>query len=354
MNQRLKTPLFFVSGCALSVRGEKARRWLSLACAAIALGGLPAHAQTDIFTNLDGTTTPANSGVYTDSGNWSLEAIPNTSDGQTALIDDGVAVTYTPGGDLMISNGGMLEISSGSFTQNTGNNYIQLGEQGSGPGMGDGTILVNGGTFNQGTDSAQPFNITGTGNAFTVSSGTVNITGNLHLDPGLTFLQSGGTINATGGETDFNTASDSMTGGTLNTNLITGVNGTNTVFTLSGGTLNLGSATSTTGQTYIYSGGPTAYLNFTLNSTAVIKFLGTGANDNQIDGFINAGVIEVNGATVSPSAFTLTDEGSYVSLTLATNVPEPSSSVFVLVCLGGVAGWMFRRSGRILAVPGKR
>ena len=68
--------------------------------------------------------------------------------GDIAVINNGTAVSYTPGGDLVIKNGGMLQITNGSFTQVIGNNYIQLN--------GNGSILVNGSTVGHcGVRSAQ-------------------------------------------------------------------------------------------------------------------------------------------------------------------------------------------------------
>ena len=157
--------------------------------------------------------------------------VPNTGAGDTAIINNGSPVNYVAGGDLILANGGMLQVTNGSFVQTGGNNYFQLN--------GNGTLLVNGGTFNQGTASSTPFNVTGTGNAFTVSAGTVNLNSSFNLNVGLTYLQSGGTVNVTGAETDFNNTTSTLAGGILNTTLITGVNGGTDYFNISGGTLNL-------------------------------------------------------------------------------------------------------------------
>ena len=192
-----------------------------------------AHAQT--FTGSAGSYDGGTDYDYGTGADWSGSAVPVTSNGGVALIANGESVTYNPGGDILISNGGELEISSGSWTQINGNNWIQLGAQGSGASTGNGTILVNGGTFNQGTDSAQPFNLTGTGNLFQVMSGTANFTGNFNVNAGLTYSQSGGTVNVTNGEFDFNTTTITLSGGNLNTKLITGVNaGGTAIFNLSG------------------------------------------------------------------------------------------------------------------------
>ena len=129
--------------------------------------------------------------------------MPNTVNGDMAIIDNGAAVTYTPGGDLTIKNGG-LQISNGSFAQTNGPAYIQLNA--------GGTILVDGGTFDQGSSSSSPFNVTSTGNAFTVSAGAATIRSSFNINIGLTFLQSGGTINVLGNEADFICGSSSLNG----------------------------------------------------------------------------------------------------------------------------------------------
>ncbi len=305
---------------------------LSLACAVVALGALPAHSQVvDTFTNA------LQDGNYNEGGNWSTGTIPNTAGGDTALINDGVAVTYNPGGDLVIKNGGELEISSGSFIQNpANNNYLQLN--------GNGTVLVNGGTFNQGGISSNPFNITGTGNAFDITAGTVNLNRSFSMNVGLTFAQSGGTLTVTGGETDFNSQTNTLSGGILNTTLITGVNGGADRFDIAGGTLNLTGA----GSNGIYGGGTTQYINFTLQSTGQITFSSGQTTVANVQGFLNAGVIEYN-STVNAADFSVTQNGNTVVLTLIPSlqgggaVPEPSSVVMTMAGIAGMAGWMVRR-----------
>ncbi len=72
-----------------------------ISLAAIALCALPARADLDTFTNGGGDNS------YTNPLNWSLGNVPNTANGDTALISNGSAVIYTPGGDLVIANGGV-------------------------------------------------------------------------------------------------------------------------------------------------------------------------------------------------------------------------------------------------------
>ena len=275
-------------------------------------------------------TTPV-SGQYTTGANWTdatnplgSGVVPNLQVANTAQIANGAAVSYTPGGDLIIKNGGQLEVTNGSFTQVGGNNYLQLN--------GNGSILVDGGTFNQGTDSANPFSLNGTtGNAFTITSGAANFTNSFQLNSGLTYTQSGGTVTiVSSAEFDFNISTGTLSGGTLSTRLITGINGGGGThyFNISGGTLSLGTATD---HTYIYAGAPTHYLNFTANSQGVIDFSNSsGASTiSQVQGFITAGGIEYNNAVSPLSDFLITQVGNdtYLRLnpTLLTAIPEPSS-----------------------------
>ena len=208
--------------------------------------------------------------------------MPNTSAGDTAIIGNGSAVTYTPGGDLTIANGGMLQVTNGSFTQAVGNNYIQLN--------GNGTILVNGGAFNQGTASSTPFNLNGTtGNAFTMTGGAANFNTSFEINVGLTFTQAGGLLTVGGNEADFSGGGATLSGGIFNAKLITGVNGPagNHIFNISGGTLNL------TGAAFngIYGGGTTQYINFTPGSAGQITFSSGSTTAADVQNFINNGVI---------------------------------------------------------------
>ena len=301
-------------------------RALGVAATSLVFGVLSSQATVYNFTNTAGTNE------YTTGGNWSGGVLPNTANGDTANIANGSAVTYTPGGDLTIANGGILQVTSGSFTQVVGNNYIQLN--------GNGTIRVNGGTFNQGTASSTPFNVTGTGNLFAVSSGAVNINSSFNLNVGLSYTQTGGTVIVTGAETDFNSTTNTLSGGTLSTKLITGVNGPgSSIFNVSGGTLNL-SGSAFNG---IYAGGVTQYLNFTPGSTGKITFSSGSTTTTDVQNFINAGVIEYNGGgTGTLSNFVITSNAGVVTLSLPA-VPEPSTVALSLLGALGVMGWTLRR-----------
>ncbi len=312
-----------------------------MASVLVAFGALPAQAQNTVynFTNLDAN------GSYNDANNWDMFAVPDLTTTNTADIGGsngtpGVAVTYTPGGDLVIKNGGVLEVTSGSFTQAAGsNNYLQLN--------GGGTVLVDGGTFNQGPISSNPFNVTGTGNAFTISSGAVNLDTSFSLAVGLNFSMTGGTLtvpnqNAGGGnlETDFNSTTATMSGGVFTTRLITGVNGgAQSTFNIAGGMLTL-----TDVNTPIYGGGTTHYINFTLNSTGVIDFTGTGVTTAQVQNYIAASVIEVNNATATAAAFNIQGTSGNITLSLAgAAVPEPSTVALTVLGVLGLAYWTVRR-----------
>jgi hypothetical protein len=328
---------------------------------AVAVGlGVNAKAQNtiDSFTNANGD------GSYKEGANWSTGAVPNLTTATTAAIDDGAAVTYTPGGDLLISNGGELEIGNGSFTQTSGTNYLQLGAQGSGAGTGNGTILVDGGTFNQGTVTSNPFNITGTGNLFEITSGAANFNRSIGLNPGLTYLQTGGTVTQSAGEFDFNYLnSGTISGGTLNVGLVTGQNhaagATVDDFNVSGGTINI------TGNTGIYGAGVTQYVNYTAGSSGVVDFSG-GLALSAVEGFITGGGIEDQSDGADKSTFTtvglplggIAEDDDFlitgvpdtttigqtdyeVSLIGAAVAPEPST--YLMMGLGLVALARFRK-----------
>ncbi len=309
---------------------------------------------------------------YLTAGNWSGSAVPNTANGDTAIIANGSAVDYNPGGDLTISNGGTLQVTNGSWTQSVGPAWIQLGQGGA---TGNGHILVNGGTFNQGTAGNNPFNITGTGNTFTITSGAANfntqvnavagmtwtigggatsmaagpidvqnggkilitagtlvIGGNVILENGSTWSQTGGVVTlAAGAEFQYSSLTNSsMSGGILNvTRLLTGVNGPlGSTFNFSGGIINDGA----TGFAGWYGADNADHpFNFTLGSTGIINFLNGNTTVGDVAGWLIAGGIQYNN-TIDPSAFNVTQNGNTVTLALV--VPEPSTYACLLGGLG--------------------
>lgn len=301
--------------------------------------------------NASAATSTFNGSVdsnYLTPGNWDPSGVPNTGGGDTALINNGSSVIYNPGGDLFLGNGGTLEIRNGSWTQINGIAWIQLGANGA----GNGHILVSGGTFNQG--SAEKINVTGAGNTFTMTSGAANLNGaltvasgvgyyisggtmilgaGLSLENGSIWQQSGGTVTL-GADSEFDYSSLSgglMSGGILNVSkLMTGVNGpAGATFDFAGGVINNG-ATAFSG----WYGADNADhpFNFTLGSTGVINFLNGNTTIAQVNAWLLAGGIQYN-HTIDPLAFSVTQDGSTVSLQLA--VPEPSTALLVAAGLGG-------------------
>ena len=265
------------------------------------------------------------SGEYTTGANWIGGSVPNTNGGDTAKINAG-AVTYTPGGDLPIHAGGKLEISGGSWTQVVNNNWIQLS---------GGTILVDGGVFNQGTAGNI---VTDATSSITVTSGTANLNGNyIYQASGGSLAISGtGVVNVAGEFKPIDTFT--MSGGKLTADLISFADGPGSI-NFSGGQISLNGAGANSG----FYGGGTKSLNFTSSSTGSLFFSSYTLGDLTADGFMTNGTIQYNGATPS-GQFTLTaaDGGVYVSL---TTVPEPSTyaAIFGAAALGYV---MVRRRRR--------
>ena len=316
----------------LSLRSVTLWHPLAAAFAGIALFATPAKAQIiSTFTNSGG-------GAYTTASNWSPTGVPNltAAGGNTALINNGSAVTYTPGGDFLISNGGTLEVSNGSWTQVASNNWIQL--------QGNGNILVNGGTFNQGTAGNTPFNISNTGNTFKITSGAANFTSGLQgsdTGSGMSWNFAGGTTTF-GSEINYTQANNILIdGGTVITTLFTAINNSNNgTFTLSSGELITTTNNGNSGG--FYSAAPSAAPNFTLGSTASIDFeMGTVA---QITGYVMAGDFDYNGSTGSLLNFNVTSDGSGGALlTVVEAVPEPYSCFLSGVCLFALVVMLRRR-----------
>ncbi len=249
-----------------------------------------------------------------------------------------------PVGILIISNGGVLEVSSGSFTQVTGNNYIQLGQQGQGTGTGNGTILVNGGTFNQGTDSATPFALTGTGNALTVTAGTANITSAYNVGAGLSTTVSGGTLNVgtTAATTAANISGNFAVSGTGAVFLSQNLNlATTSVTTVSGGTINVNGGNFASNGTFSMSGGTFTVATgheFDFNSTGntlsggtIITPLITGTNaPNGAAAALNlqGGMLQITGSAFAGGVY----EGGNVKT-------QPINFYLVLHCANQFHQW---------------
>ena len=302
---------------------------------AMAIVCFSVSAQAQIFTGDAGVDGNGNYD-YNNGANWVGGNVPSTATGGTAVINNGLTATWYgagDGGDFIVANGGELEVSNGGWQQVTNNNYIQL--------EGNGTILVNGGSFNQGTASSVPFNIAGTGNVFTITSGTANFTTPFAASTGLTVNFAGGTV-TTAGEFDYNSNTMFMSGGVLNTTLMTGVNsGGIGSFQLSGGTINLSSSQG------IYGADDSHPLNFTTGSTGVINF--ANVNTATVEGYLTNG-IELNGVN-DPGAFTVTSafggDGATLELTSELAVPEPST--YLMLGLGLAFLFAVRRNRRLVA-----
>jgi hypothetical protein len=270
---------------------------------------------------------------YGTGGNWVGGSVPNLTSGATAVININDPVTYNPGGDFVIDNNSTLEVSNGSWTQINNNNWIQL--------EGNGNILVNGGTFNQGSAGNTPFNISNTGNAFTITSGAANFNSSLaSTSAGVTYNFDGGTTTFAG-EIDYNTNNNILfDGGIVNATLVTAVNNaSNGILTFEAGTLNLSSGFG------IYAPATTAPLNFTTGSTASINFEGVAAST--VQGWVNTGVVTYNGTT-TPADFLVTSTGpsSSVLSAVVEEVPEPSTYVMFGLGLAALALGLRRRASK--------
>jgi len=317
---------------------------LILAVIGAACLSIPAHAQT-----FNGSV----SDDYSTAGNWTPGTVPDLSTGATAIIANGDAVTYDAAahGDFIVSNGGTLEISSGSWTQSTGGNWMWLGQQGNGTGTGNGHVLVNGGTFIQGNDTNNPFQIVGTGNSFTISSGAayfdegVNIT---QLPSVMSWTQTGGTVNILGTNIELNINS----GGVLN---ISGTGNFNMADLMNiqsylgnGSQINFSSSGTFYDGAANYDGwyAPGADdFNFLSGTTGTLEF----NNDNlsEVQGWVNDGYISLNDTT-SASSFTVSQSGDVISVMLTPEeVPEPST--YALLGLGLGVVYFFRRKSRFSA-----
>ena len=316
----------------------------SVAIATLALGHV-LHAQ-DVFTGGAGASPilGGDAGAYdfSNGSNWS-NGTPNLQTSGSAQIDSaGVTVDYYAGtyGDFVISNGGVLELTAGTFDQVTGNNWIQL--------QGNATILVNGGTFEQGSDSNNPFNCSNGNDLFEITSGAAVFDNPVHVAGSgqVSWDQTGGNVTSSG-EFDFNGPGSSMSGGVLNVPLMTGVNGSgHSEFDFSGGVINL-----STDDDGIYNGG-TAWngttgwdLNFTLGSTGELVFA-SGDTLSTVQAFVTDGQIQYNNTidTTGTTDFIVAQQGNgTITVQLVgSSVPEPQTWAMFF---GGIAGLAcFRRA----------
>jgi hypothetical protein len=294
-----------------------------------------------------------NTGVTGDWGvgaNWSSNTVPVIMGGgplDTVSVLNG-AVTYSGSdGDFRDNTTVTVSGASASWVQST-NNWFKIGDGAGHSGVlnvesgalfdpssggnqfigngGQGTLLVDGGTFKSNTlnltgDTADSLVSTITlQNAGVIDSSGPIIVTNAFCD----FVMNGGTINdanefharGPGHEVQFN-------GGTLNANLISFDGDTSAVVDLNGTDLNLVQGANYDG---IYSTG--GYVNFVPNSTSVINLLG-GATVANATNDINSGKLRINNITSPLGDYVITPITSGVSIALAP-VPEPASLALVL------------------------
>ncbi|MCW1922139.1 carbohydrate-binding domain-containing protein [Luteolibacter arcticus] len=256
-------------------------------------------------------------GDYLTGGNWEGGEVPGTASGNTAEINSG-AVTYTPGGDLAIHNGGALVLNGGSWTQAGGNAWIQLGS---------GSLIVAGGTFNQGTSD----NIVRNSDSnITVSAGIANFSGNFlnRADFG-DFTITGGTVNIAN---EFKPISSfTMTGGTLSATMISFADGPG-IIDFTGGTISVDGGSFYSG----FYGGGSQSLNFSTASTGSLFFRNYSLTALAEDGFLTNGTLQWDGA-IDPTAFSAVESEGGVLITV---IPEPSTP---LTLLGGMGALMLLR-----------
>lgn len=262
------------------------------------------------------TWTGATNTDYGTATNWS-GGVPVLTGGDTALINNGDGVIYdAAGGDFIIQGGSTLQISNGSWTQTNGIAWTN---------MSGGNLLVDGGSFDQGT--AGNF-LRNASSSIIVSGGELSLNGNLVYETaasGNLSLSGTGIINVDGEFKPIDTFS--IVGGTLNvSNLISFADGPGSL-NLSGGSVSVDGAGANSG---FYGGSIAKSLNFTTGSTGKLVFRDYTLADLGTDNFLNNGTITLNGA-VSALDFT----SSQVGLNVEVNViPEPSSILMILTGMG--------------------
>ncbi|MCW1923679.1 carbohydrate-binding domain-containing protein [Luteolibacter arcticus] len=259
-------------------------------------------------------------GDYVTPGNWVDGAVPDTANGDTAVINSGNA-TYSPGSDLAIHNGGALVINGGSWSQAGGDAWIQLS---------GGALTVAGGTFNHGSSSNIVRNAS---SSITVSAGVANFNGDFRNEAALgTFAITGGTVNIA---YEFKPiTSFTMSAGTLTASVISFADGPGSI-DFTGGTISVEGASFYNG----FYGGGTQSLNFSTGSTGSLFFRNYSLGELTTDEFLINGTIRWNG-TIAPSSFSAVESDGGV---LVTIVPEASTT---LTWLAGMGALLMRRRRR--------
>lgn len=225
--------------------------------------------------------------------------------GGTTNIQNGGALNVNNGsitaGSVSVKNGGELNIASGGVVGGTSNTTIESGA----------VENLNGGTINGGT---------------TTVNGTLNITNNGHITAGTTNVQDGGVLNLTngsitGGKTTIKNgssiavAANGEIGGSANTIIESGADGTINGGKISGGTTTIGGTLAienggqiTGGTTTIQNGGALNLNNGTIsNGTTTVQNGGELNIKGSITGGTTstAGTLNINGGTISGGNHTI-------------------------------------------------
>lgn len=331
------------------------RRASLLAAAAIALA-LSSTSQAAVKNYL-GTGEGEDPANYNAATNWDPTGVPNTAGGDVANIGAGVTANYTPGGDLIISNGGSINVNGGSFSQIVGNAWFKIGN-----GAGTtGSVNVTAGSFNAGTSSNFWVGFGGANGVLNVSGGTfsasntftVTSLGIANISGGVVTLSGGnnmeGTMNLSGnsvttisgdvaddnaynvyGNATLNflgeiksLANLNVYGGLVTTTLLAPQGATLSTLNLHGGRIQ---------SSGTYDGGIHApngsYVNFTGGAAELYL-----SNISNVEPLFSSGRIRLNDAITTSSAFNISSLGSG---TLISLVPEPSTGLATLIGLGGL------------------
>ncbi|MBN2164618.1 MAG: hypothetical protein JXR25_10670 [Pontiellaceae bacterium] len=281
-------------------------------------------------------------GDYLVASNWVGGVVPDlAASGDTALIRGGDAVYYA-GPDLMIGGGSTLQISGGSWTQTNGISWIQLG---------GGNLLIDGGTFNQGTAGNIVRNAD---SSISVTAGMANFAGNFIVATNFgSFAVSGaGTVNV---ENELKVNNDfAVSGGTLTCSLISFADGTGSLL-LSGGQVVVDGSGAFSG---FYGGGGGKSLDFSGGSAGSLFLANYTLAELSADNFLNNGTITIDGV-VNAAAFNPVpqDGGVLISLvsennTVPTGVNAVGGNETITVSWNAVSGATGYRVKRALSSGG--
>jgi hypothetical protein len=248
-------------------------------------------------------------GEYTEASNWTPASVPDlAAGGNTAKISSG-AVTYTPGGDLVVHNGSTLQISGGSFIQLGGIAWMQ---------MAGGHLLVDGGTFNQGECANI---VRDAASSITVSAGTANFSGSLMFEENMgDFIISGtGVVQV---ENEFKPIKTfTITGGTLRAVLVSLSDGPGSL-EISGGRVEIDGSAVGHG---VYRTENDGSISFTRGSTGTLFVKNMTLDQFRISGFLSNGAITYKGKVNSSSFDVVEVEGGVEISLYPVDTPSPFS-----------------------------